>query len=591
MAEAWQRQNSERETSDFLTGSKMELGMNAGGGSGAQPISESFQKRDELPAYPSLTSSTLDLDRELFTASLRQEVKPSGSQMPKARSSRRQGGFSASQGQNHSHSAESPTRVTTARQLQNIASEEDNNRSSHMKFPSSGSLPKEMRNGTDPIPHAHQKEYKPSPLSLNPVTTDENDPKKESNKPDKPARTSGPQKNTRELVPQPLRINLEFSHGRNRQASYPSPSDMSQGRAKQLARQDRATVMGPVEIPLGEFKQNQRMWNPNPIAFDKSKPTAWEFRPRPSVIPPLKHPGRKYALSENSPYGRLSYEGQPIPTIITTEAVPVTRSQESVPHIRHSLAEMPASMSTPNVLAGRVHSRSSSGASSYDTADEEVLDTPNHPPHRKDTTAGPEPHETDPSSPHTTTITPQDSPVTNEVQITNPNPRTNPPLAPDGVVSMIRHNPIQKPKQLKKDQLIAKLFVICCRCQYWHDLPSELYAKLACPERIPSESHLVRTFSRRNPMGRRASFKKSVFGSRSADGTVRRLAMGKQGVSLNEMQLAGGGSGGGGVGGQTEIDRAVAQSASLACCWCGHGMNRACCQGWTTLVQMRERHH
>jgi hypothetical protein len=35
----------------------------------------------------------------------------------------------------------------------------------------------------------------------------------------------------------------------------------------------------------------------------------------------------------------------------------------------------------------------------------------------------------------------------------------------------------------------------------------------------------------------------------------------------------------------------VAQSASLACCWCGHGMNRACCQGWTTLVQMRERHH
>jgi hypothetical protein len=29
----------------------------------------------------------------------------------------------------------------------------------------------------------------------------------------------------------------------------------------------------------------------------------------------------------------------------------------------------------------------------------------------------------------------------------------------------------------------------------------------------------------------------------------------------------------------------------VQCNWCGHGMTRACCQGWTTLVQMRERHH
>ncbi|KAJ5890638.1 uncharacterized protein N7473_006866 [Penicillium subrubescens] len=574
MAEAWQKQNREREINDSLAGLKTEMGVNNGSGAGAQ---SALKKREDLLAYPSLTNPRIDLDRELFTANLRQERKPSETQKPAASSTLRQGG--PSPGQNHTQSAESPTtRVATARQLHNVASGEDQ-RPSPVKYPPASF--KEMRNGkpgltkyvAEPSPNAHQKEYKSSPLALNPVTTDDITQKKENKK---PSQSAAAEQNSRGLVPQPLRINFEFSRGRGRQVSYPLTSEIPQGRAKQNTRQDRASLMGPVEMSAGNIK---RRWNPKPIAFDKPKPTAWELRPPPAIIPPLKHPGRKYALEENSPYGRLSYDGQQIPTIITTEAVPVTRSQESVPQVRHSLAEMPASKSTPNVLAVRGHSRSSSGASSYDTADEEVLDTPNHHPERRNNTSTSETHETNPSN--TLTTTPQDNPTTKEIQIpTNPSPRgnNNPPLAPDGIISKIRHNQIQKPppKQLKKDHLVAKLFVICCHCQYWHDLPSELYAKLACPERIPSESRLARKFSRHNTPGRRSSFKRAVFGGISVDAAARRVAGGKLGLNANEMQLVSGGAAGAGAGadaGLAEIDSTAAQS------------------GWTTLVQMRERHH
>lgn len=586
MAEAWQKQNRERGINDSLAGLNKEMGVNAGSGAGVQSVLEPFQKREDLLVYPSLTNAPIDLDRELFTANLRQERKPSEMQKPAAPSTLRPADLSTSQ------STESPTtRVATARQFHNIAHGEDQ-RPSHMKYPPASF--KEMRKGkpvtkdlADPSPHAHQKEYKSSPLALNPVTTDDITLKKENKTPSK---SSTAEQNTRRLVPQPLRINFEFARARGRQTSYPSTSEIPQGRARQNTRQDRASFMGPVEVSAGNLK---RRWNPKPIAFDRPKSTAWELRPPPAVIPPLKHPGRKYALAENSPYGRLSYDSQQIPTIITTEAVPVTRSQESVPQTRHSLAEMPASQSTPNVLAVRGHSRSSSGASSYDTADEEVLDTPNHHPERRNNTSTSETHETNHSS--TLATATQNSPTTNEIQITNPSPspsgNTNPPLAPDGILSMFRRTPLQKPpKQLQKDHLVAKLFVICCHCQYWHDLPPEIYAKLACPERIPSESQLVRTFSRNNPPGRRSSFKKAVFGGISADGAARRLTGGKQGLSANEMQLVSGGAAAGGAG-LADIDNAASQSVPLSCCWCGHEMNRSCCQGWTTLVQMRERYH
>ncbi|KAF3384591.1 hypothetical protein F1880_001989 [Penicillium rolfsii] len=592
MAEAWQKQNREREVSDSLAGVKKEMGVvGAGAGAGAQ---SALEKRDDRLAYPSLINPPIDLDREQFTANLRQERKPAEIQRPATPST-----FSTLQPADLSTSQSTgspPIRVTTAPQFHNV-SHGENQRSSPVTYPPA-SL-KEMRKGKlvtkdvpDFGPHAHHKEYKSSPLALNPVTTDDITPKKEN---EEPPKSAAAEQSTRGLVPPPLRINFEFARGRGRQVSYPSTSGIPQGRSRQDTRQDRASLMGPLEMSAGSLK---RRWNPKPIAFDKPKPTAWELRPPPAIIPPFKHPGRKYALAENSPYGRLSDDGPQTPPIMSTDAVPVTRSQESMPQVRHPLAEMPASKSTPNVIAVRGRSRSSSRASisSYDTADEEVLDTPNHHPERRNNPSTPKSHETNHSSALSTT--PPKSPATNRTQTTHPSPsprgNRHPPHAPDGMLSVKRHNKFQEPaKLLRKDQRVAKVFVICCHCQYWHDPPSELYAKLASPERIPSESRPVSTFSRNNTPGRRGSIRRAVFGGGiSTDAAAKRLPGGKQGLNTNGMHLISGGAGVAAGTGLTEMDHsAAAHSAPLSCCWCGHEMSRLCCQGWTTLVQMRERHH
>ena len=76
---------------------------------------------------------------------------------------------------------------------------------------------------------------------------------------------------------------------------------------------------------------------------------------------------------------------------------------------------------------------------------------------------------------------------------------------------------------------VAKLFVICCKCKFWHDLPSKLYEAMA----LPLELH--------------KADKGKVAGAR--------------------------------------LETAV------KCPWCEHAMTTSCCQGWTTVVYMHERHH
>lgn len=76
---------------------------------------------------------------------------------------------------------------------------------------------------------------------------------------------------------------------------------------------------------------------------------------------------------------------------------------------------------------------------------------------------------------------------------------------------------------------VAKLFVICCKCKFWHDLPSKLYEAMA----LPLELH--------------KADKGKVAGAR--------------------------------------LETAV------KCPWCEHGMTTTCCQGWTTVVYLHERHH
>ncbi len=83
---------------------------------------------------------------------------------------------------------------------------------------------------------------------------------------------------------------------------------------------------------------------------------------------------------------------------------------------------------------------------------------------------------------------------------------------------------------------LAKLFVICCKCHFWHDLPSRLYEMMALPQKLSR-----------------------------ADEPVSETALGKAK--------------------QATLDTMV------KCPWCTHYMTTWCCAGWTTVVYMHERHH
>ena len=74
----------------------------------------------------------------------------------------------------------------------------------------------------------------------------------------------------------------------------------------------------------------------------------------------------------------------------------------------------------------------------------------------------------------------------------------------------------------------AKMFVICCNCRYFHDMPSKIYECMAKPDGVVTDSDL-------------------------------------------------------GVSGVI--------SMAVKCPWCSHGMSSRCCEGWAAVVVLRERLH
>ena len=101
-----------------------------------------------------------------------------------------------------------------------------------------------------------------------------------------------------------------------------------------------------------------------------------------------------------------------------------------------------------------------------------------------------------------------------------------------GTVSTLK-GPIAEGMEAKP---MAKLFVICCKCKFWHDLPSKLYEAMALPKELQKDDNVA------------------------------------------------GGKGKGQVTG-ARLETAV------KCPWCEHAMTTWCCQGWTTVVYLHERHH
>ena len=120
------------------------------------------------------------------------------------------------------------------------------------------------------------------------------------------------------------------------------------------------------------------------------------------------------------------------------------------------------------------------------------------------------------------------------------------------IPSPLRLSPSPSPSsEALSPKPMAKMFVICCRCKYWHDMPSKLYEAMAIPRKINDGDKIA----------------KSIGARRWSDsGKERERSKGKEGMEGKVY---------------TEV----------SCPWCAHGMSTACCAGWTAVVYLHERHH
>ncbi|KAL8806144.1 MAG: hypothetical protein Q9182_001545 [Xanthomendoza sp. 2 TL-2023] len=91
---------------------------------------------------------------------------------------------------------------------------------------------------------------------------------------------------------------------------------------------------------------------------------------------------------------------------------------------------------------------------------------------------------------------------------------------------------------------MAKLFVICCKCNYWHDLPSHLYEAMCTPKGLT-----------RDPQGK------------------------GEGPKVLDVK-----------DGKKKVAEATLETM-VKCPWCEHFMTTGCCAGWTAVLYLQERHH
>ena len=116
---------------------------------------------------------------------------------------------------------------------------------------------------------------------------------------------------------------------------------------------------------------------------------------------------------------------------------------------------------------------------------------------------------------------------------------------------------------------LAKMFVICCKCKYWHDLPSKLYEAMALPRKIEKGDRIAQSVG-------------AVTGGEES----RKIGKGVAGKGKDKgKEVVGSPKGKGEVGVEGKV------FTTVKCPWCEHGMSTACCAGWTAVVYLHERHH
>ncbi|EEH38606.2 hypothetical protein PAAG_08333 [Paracoccidioides lutzii Pb01] len=139
----------------------------------------------------------------------------------------------------------------------------------------------------------------------------------------------------------------------------------------------------------------------------------------------------------------------------------------------------------------------------------------------------------------------------------------------------------------RKGTPVAKMFVICCQCKYWHDMPSDVYAKLAFPHGVPATDPLFgddqysSRYQQQVPM---ASGALSAQGGGSSS-TVTETSSGasNNNVAMDNKSPRG--------SRPSSSSSSSSNNFTVTCCWCAHRMVKICCAGWTTIVYLHERHH
>ncbi|KAL9008174.1 MAG: hypothetical protein Q9173_006672 [Seirophora scorigena] len=135
-------------------------------------------------------------------------------------------------------------------------------------------------------------------------------------------------------------------------------------------------------------------------------------------------------------------------------------------------------------------------------------------------------------------------PIANNVRRRTASPSSTGLLRTSVLGSPHVFGPTATPSESVNAKPIAKLFVICCKCKYWHDLPSHLYEAMCLPKNL----------------------------TRDPEGTGE----GPKEVSVTE--------------GKKKVKEATLETM-VKCPWCEHFMTTRCCAGWTTVLYLQERHH
>lgn len=489
---------------------------------------------------PSGTSpASEELDRELFSAALKHDRKSlpaadyrtiRATSMPVSPSLTQPGAY-------QSFYPESNQSLTTSRPWEAASLEAPESvlsssvaRTSQPLNPAHSNLTGNLarRSRVEPYPRT----YKSSPLALNPADTN-----------------VSPQKEKAPEIPPPLIVrNPDQPANPQAQTVSPQPEDRGRSRLPVASSNEPPRTSSrfkenfhdspqaaPPEVPLKSERRSQENWRTSTMSSDtiSNGPTQSPFQGG------ARSP---FHTGNTSPAAKSSRTSRDMPD--PTSAVPQCSPQQT----SRSSHDIPDNVRGPGIFIpsqSRPSSRHSShdGHSNYDTADEEAPESPVFPR----ATQPPLDHNPPPLELPTPKEPPP--PISQPLQPNLPDQTRNP-------MSILKRRS-EKSKPARKPP-ITKIFVICCRCKYWHDLPSEVYARLAYPERL----------NETKPNMRKKTDRKSA--SRSLPFGHFPAAHAADGIDLRPAPL---------------LPRKV------SCCWCGHNMSRACCEGWTALVEMKERHH